>query len=386
MTPHADLVARLRDGLNLLRARVDNNETHLWTCNGDDDGSPCDCGAIRRRDLVDQLLDALAALPPPADPPDVVDGQCSRCGERDGTHAVECRSQAAQAYGYLSRLFKHCAPQCEPLPDLIGICTQIDNLIVGLRQRPADPLTADESAWLIERDIDSVLHYWTGRVIDGREIGAWSVNHLDARRFARREDAACMLTWHCGDVGRVVAHLWMAPRAAPPAAPPEDAPRKAEHLLAASGVFKGHEGLRGLANAASFWVDHPYGTRLYYGDGGMDYLHRDVLMSAVRVLDTLAASAAPPDPPSGQIIKSSDQSAARQSDPPGLVANWRPIETAPKRTDVLAGWADRPHWLPQVLQQDDAGMWFNGEESDYRPPTHWMPLPASPQAETKGDE
>ena len=76
----------------------------------------------------------------------------------------------------------------------------------------------------------------------------------------------------------------------------------------------------------------------------------------------------------------------RQSDPPGLVANWRPIETAPKRTDVLAGWADRPHWLPQVLQQDDAGMWFNGEESDYRPPTHWMPLPASPQAETKGDE
>ncbi len=74
------------------------------------------------------------------------------------------------------------------------------------------------------------------------------------------------------------------------------------------------------------------------------------------------------------------------SDPPGLVANWRPIETAPKRTDVLAGWADRPHWLPQVLQQDDAGMWFNGEESDYRPPTHWMPLPASPQAETKGDE
>jgi hypothetical protein len=77
---------------------------------------------------------------------------------------------------------------------------------------------------------------------------------------------------------------------------------------------------------------------------------------------------------------------ARQSDPPGLVANWRPIETAPKRTDVLAGWADRPHWLPQVLQQDDAGMWFSGEESDYRPPTHWMPLPASPQAETKGDE
>ena len=195
-----------------------------------------------------------------------------------------------------------------------------------------------------------------------------------------------MLTWHCGDVGRVVAHLWMARER-----PHRPRPRRMRHerpnICWRRAAFKGHEGLRGLANAASFWVDHPHGTRLYYGDGGMDYLHRDVLMSAVRVLDTLAASAAPPDPPSGQIIKSSDQSAARQSDPPGLVANWRPIETAPKRTDVLAGWADRPHWLPQVLQQDDAGMWFNGEESDYRPPTHWMPLPASPQAETtKGDE
>lgn len=67
---------------------------------------------------------------------------------------------------------------------------------------------ATETAWLIERDINSVLHYWTGRVIDGREIGAWSPNHLDARRFARREDAACMLTWHCGDVGRVAEHVW----------------------------------------------------------------------------------------------------------------------------------------------------------------------------------
>ena len=87
-----------------------------------------------------------------------------------------------------------------------------------------------------------------------------------------------------------------------------------------------------------------------------------------------------------QKLKDLAAQAPPASDPPGLVANWRPIETAPKRTDVLAGWADRPHWLPQVLQQDDAGMWFNGEESDYRPPTHWMPLPASPQAETKGDE
>lgn len=85
--------------------------------------------------------------------------------------------------------------------------SDLDAAADALSTPPPAP-TADESAWLIERDIDSVLHYWTGRVIDGREIGAWSVNHLDARRFARREDAACMLTWHCGDVGRVAEHMW----------------------------------------------------------------------------------------------------------------------------------------------------------------------------------
>lgn len=38
-----------------------------------------------------------------------------------------------QAYGYLSRLFTAWAPQCEPLPDLLGLCTQLDNYGTGLR-------------------------------------------------------------------------------------------------------------------------------------------------------------------------------------------------------------------------------------------------------------
>jgi hypothetical protein len=45
--------------------------------------------------------------------------------------------EAEEAYGYLSRLFKSCAPQCEPFPDLMGLATQIDNLIAGLRAAPA---------------------------------------------------------------------------------------------------------------------------------------------------------------------------------------------------------------------------------------------------------
>lgn len=57
-----------------------------------------------------------------------------------------------------------------------------------------------------------------------------------------------------------------------------------EERLAAEGVFKGFHGLDGLANNDEFWQEQPYGTRLYYGDGGADYLHRDVLRAAIRAL------------------------------------------------------------------------------------------------------
>ena len=60
----------------------------------------------------------------------------------------------------------------------------------------------------------------------------------------------------------------------------------AESRLAEVGVFKGHHGLRGLAEADAFWDQQPYGTRLYYGDGGLDYLHRGGLRAAVKALDT----------------------------------------------------------------------------------------------------
>lgn len=59
-------------------------------------------------------------------------------------------------------------------------------------------------------------------------------------------------------------------------------------VLAAAGVFKGHQGLVGLLNADEFWEKQPYGTRLYYGDGIADYLHREVLRAAVKILATNA--------------------------------------------------------------------------------------------------
>lgn len=59
----------------------------------------------------------------------------------------------------------------------------------------------------------------------------------------------------------------------------------AEQRLTAAGVFAGQNGLRGLWAAADFWERMPYSTRLYYGQGGYDYLHRDVLGAALRLLD-----------------------------------------------------------------------------------------------------
>lgn len=54
--------------------------------------------------------------------------------------------------------------------------------------------------------------------------------------------------------------------------------------LVAQGVFKGFDGLEGLAECQEFWDDQPYGTRLYYGPGGGQYLHRSVLLAAIAAL------------------------------------------------------------------------------------------------------
>lgn len=60
---------------------------------------------------------------------------------------------------------------------------------------------------------------------------------------------------------------------------------KAEHMLAKQGLFKGHDGLRGLLKCDDFWDKQEYGTRLYFDDGAAPYLHRDCLNSAVKALD-----------------------------------------------------------------------------------------------------
>ena len=55
-------------------------------------------------------------------------------------------------------------------------------------------------------------------------------------------------------------------------------------VLRSHGVFKGEHGLTGLAECAAFWEGMPYETRLEYGPGIMDYLHRSVLCAAIKAI------------------------------------------------------------------------------------------------------
>jgi len=57
-----------------------------------------------------------------------------------------------------------------------------------------------------------------------------------------------------------------------------------QRKLAAAGVFAGLSGLEIFLEAGDFWQELPYGTRLYFGPGGGQYLHRSVLRAAVELL------------------------------------------------------------------------------------------------------
>jgi hypothetical protein len=94
-----------------------------------------------------------------------------------------------------------------------------------------------------------------------------------------------------------------------------------EAKLTEAGVFKGAHGLRGLLNARDFWDRQPYGTRLYYGDGGADYLHRDVLSTAVELLDKPAAPLA-----AGRVGVGVDEAMVRRA----LEAHRRPTGLNPE--------------------------------------------------------
>lgn len=88
-----------------------------------------------------------------------------------------------EAYGYLSRLLTSYAPQCEPLPDLMGLCTQIDNLLTGLRfgHREGQPTMADaaEMLWVVLANVSG--GDWTQQSTEWQEAAArWRDNYFAA--------------------------------------------------------------------------------------------------------------------------------------------------------------------------------------------------------------
>lgn len=67
----------------------------------------------------------------------------------------------------------------------------------------------DEYGWLIERYIKDELHYWFPGARGRGFADDWATDHCYAIRFARREDAMCVLLHACAGEGRVAEHRWI---------------------------------------------------------------------------------------------------------------------------------------------------------------------------------
>ncbi len=66
----------------------------------------------------------------------------------------------------------------------------------------------DEIGYVIERDINSELHYWAGK-----DVKDFRTGHADAIRFSRFQDGTTVLAWMLGGHGRVVQHMWSSAHA-----------------------------------------------------------------------------------------------------------------------------------------------------------------------------
>jgi hypothetical protein len=73
--------------------------------------------------------------------------------------------------------------------------------------------------------------------------------------------------------------------------------------------------------------------------------------------------------------------------------NWQLIETAPKDgTFVLVAWTHAKRYDVAAAKwcfkdpdsdgwhDEDGGAWFDDDDEECNPPTHWMPLPEPPQS------
>ena len=98
------------------------------------DGYPTDC-------VIGELLQAEDTIQQQAEQIEKIEKESIRRGDKLVSAASkiydlkeENKKQAAEiadALGYAQRLFKAVAPRCEPLVNILGVLTQIDNFIAG---------------------------------------------------------------------------------------------------------------------------------------------------------------------------------------------------------------------------------------------------------------
>lgn len=148
---------------------------------------------------LDIILRALAAA---QQTPQTHTGRDERILEGSSQVSLANHGQAARSESQQPTT----CPQCRDYPPSIenGVCC-------GCGYRPAVPPTAQQTlqehtGWLIERsDLLVKPSYWTGR----QGLPAWSADHLQAIRFARKDDAEKM-SYLWTSYGTAVEHLWVA--------------------------------------------------------------------------------------------------------------------------------------------------------------------------------
>ena len=108
---------------------------------------------------------------------------------RDDSFTATVR-QYNEADGYARRLFKHYAPQCEPMPTLPGVLSQLDNLIAGFASRNMVPAEFFEIPGVVAGPVAARRRQEIREDLDARgETPEHRIADLEAR-LARAEQRA----------------------------------------------------------------------------------------------------------------------------------------------------------------------------------------------------
>ncbi len=189
---------------------------------------------------------------------DDVDTMVREYEEQCKVDIAALQSKYDEEYGYLGRLFLSYAPQCALLPDLIGVCTQIDNCMTEIKdlrtlQSKHERVVTAARDVRLEYDAVGIIHESTWLPLDAaladepsfdqlnqhgfeRMIAAADARYLRLATAARAFFDAVCKTDQCIEVG-VFAALDAALADSPETVPQEPWRERYEELLEAAGEF-----------------------------------------------------------------------------------------------------------------------------------------------------